>query len=261
MIKVTTLSLFLFVMVLLTGCSSENKNTIRYETEKKVSSIKKDEVSQAKNKDTSVKKNQPLIDSKDDKEAYTSQETTNHPPKIKKIEIEVVDGNPRNGFRVHVVAEDPEGDDISYIYQWKLNGEDIIGATEKYLPWQENFKKGDIISVEVIPYDEYAEGIWKAEGLFKIPNSPPVINVPQKGSISTSTGKLSYKIEAYDPDGDPITLSLRNAPEGMTINPDTGEISWTFSEENTGDYKIEIVVTDSEGAATIKYMYFSIGKY
>ena len=64
---------------------------------------------------------------------------------------------------------------MSLLYQWKKNDEDIVGAVEEVLPWQEDFKKGDYISVEIVPFDGEDEGIWRSEEGFTIPNSPPKI--------------------------------------------------------------------------------------
>lgn len=36
-----------------------------------------------------------------------------------------------------------------------------------------------------------------------------------------------YDADATDPDGSHLTYNLVLAPEGMTVNPTTGEITWT----------------------------------
>jgi hypothetical protein len=181
----------------------------------------------------------------------------NHPPVVKSIRIESVPGNDTmNAFRAIVEAKDPDNDFISFGYQWKLNGEDIPGATDETLEWREDFKKGSIISVAVIPSDGKDEGVWKAEGSFTIPNSPPIIT--SKPIPRVEDGKLSYAVKAEDPDGDPIQYTLKNAPRGMTIEPATGLITWVFDEADIGEHVVEIIVTDSEGAKASQILTLNI---
>jgi len=187
-----------------------------------------------------------------------TNETENRPPRIKSIKIETITSSPRDGFRADIVSEDPDGDEVGYIYQWKHNGEEIFGATEDTLDWHDDFHKGDKLTIDVIPYDDEAEGIWKSEGSITIPNSPPVITSTPDNAVSGN--KFNYDVIANDPDGDPITFTLKNAPEGMSIETDTGVINWEFTNDDAGDYSMDIVVTDSDGAYAVQNVAFSIKK-
>ena len=187
----------------------------------------------------------------------STSETENHPPHITSIKIvNVSDNNIRGGFRAVVQAKDPDGDEVGFKYQWKLNGEEIVGATEGVLEFQQNFKKGDEISVEVIPSDGKNEGIWKAEGSFIIPNSPPKIVSEPEGRMEG--GSFSYVVKAEDPDGDPIEFTLKDAPKGMEIGPATGLITWNFSENDTGEYKVQVIASDPEGAKAIQELVLTV---
>lgn len=189
------------------------------------------------------------------RETITRQDV-NKPPKIEQIKVEMVSSNPRDGFRAVVSAIDPEGDDVDFIYQWKYNGEDIIGETDQILTWQEEFEKGNQISIEVIPYDYDVEGIWKSEGSFVIPNSPPLIESNPPGELSE--GQLLYTIEASDPDGDSITFNINDAPEGMSFDEMTQTIEWNVEDAEPGNYRIEINVSDNEGATTTQILDVSV---
>lgn len=188
------------------------------------------------------------------KETVTEKKE-NRPPKIQKIEIETVNNSPRDGFRAVVEAVDPEGDEIDFIYQWKYNGEDLIGETDQILEWQEEFEKGNIITIEVIPYDYDVEGIWKSEGSFTIPNSPPRISSSPPGELKQ--GIFSYTVEANDPDGDSMDININNAPEGMTFDTESNTLSWDLKNALPGNYTIEIVVSDEEGAKTTQMLEIS----
>lgn len=171
----------------------------------------------------------------------------NHPPVVRSIRIESISGTDTSkAFRAIVEAKDPDNDFISFRYQWKLDGEEIPGATGEILEGREDFKKGSIISVAVIPFDGKDEGVWKAEGSYTMPNTPPIISSEPIPRVED--GKFSYALKAEDPDGDPTEYTLKNAPRGMTLEPATGLITWEFGEADKGKYIVEIIVTDSEGA-------------
>lgn len=185
-----------------------------------------------------------------------SQDLSERPPRINSIKVEALSNNLKEGFIAVVKIDDSESNDVNFIYQWKHNGIDIIGATEQKLEWNEEFKKGDTVTLEIIPYDDLSEGIWKSEGSFTIPNSPPVIGSAPSGSINGSSFK--YQVEATDLDNDILTYSLRNAPEGMKINPDTGEITWEYGIDDTGEYKIGIDVSDNDGGQSFQEMSITV---
>lgn len=172
----------------------------------------------------------------------------NRPPKVKSVSVDSISNNLKDGLKATVVAEDPEGDPVNFIYEWKLNGIVIPGANEEILLWNEEFKRGDTISIEVIPYDDQAQGVWKSQGSFEIPNSPPIIKSNPSGTIKN--GNFSFKIEAMDLDDDEISYSINNAPSGMTVDSKTGEINWKFNSENEGDYKVDIIASDNQGGET-----------
>ena len=194
------------------------------------------------------------------RESKTSASTgvgENHPPQVTSIKIAYVsDNNPRNGLRALAQAKDTNGDEVSFRYQWKRNGEKIVGAIGEVLEWQEEFKKGDKIEVEVTPFDGKSEGVWKAEGEFIIPNFPPKIISEPEAKIEG--GKFRYTVKAEDPDGDPVEFALKDAPKGMSIDPKTGLITWDFDEKDAGEYKIEIIASDTEGAKSVQVLTLTI---
>lgn len=183
----------------------------------------------------------------------------NIPPleKIKAVTVKTVSDTPRDGFQAFVEIDGPPGTStIDFRYEWKVNGKTVSGVTGDTLTWREGFKKGDTVTVTVTPFGEYGEGLWVAEGDFSIPNSPPEIT--SQPETSFNNGNFTYTVEASDPDGDEISYTLKNAPKGMTIEPATGFISWSYGEEDAGEHVIIILVTDSEGAATMQELTLSI---
>jgi len=78
-------------------------------------------------------------------------------------------------------------------------------------------------------------------------NSSPVIE-----SDPVTTGKegvaYTYDVEATDPSGDALTYSLTTSLTGMTINSNTGVISWTPTA--AGSFEVTVEVSDSSKSDT-----------
>lgn len=254
--RTTKMILTLFIIFMLAGCSdTENVDEQQDQTETN------DTTEQTQTAEQSGPEPETEDNNADyEADTYTGRDEyeENKPPEIKSIVIETISANPRDGFRANIDSEDPEGDKIDYIYQWKLNGEDIQGATEQVLEWGEEFSKGDTLTLEVIPYDDEAEGIWKSEGTITIPNAPPVIKSNPEGAVEGNS--FNYQVVAEDPDGDPVTISLKNAPDDMALNSETGQIVWEFSSDDAGDYNLDVIATDDEGAYSVQNVTFTISR-
>ncbi len=78
-------------------------------------------------------------------------------------------------------------------------------------------------------------------------NLPPAISStpPTLGAVD----KLySYSVLASDPEGDALSWRLLDAPQGTIIDPHTGLIEWTPSEEQVGSFQVTVETADSLGA-------------
>lgn len=177
-------------------------------------------------------------------------------PRITSISIATVSPDIREGFKTFVETDSENNGDVDFIYQWKLNGEEIIGGTDQVMEWQDDFAKGDTLSVSVISVSDLGQGALQTEGSIVIPNSPPEI-ISEPGDLFDS-GEFNYTVEAVDPDGDSFDFTLRGAPKGMVIEPATGLITWQYGAEDTGDFEVLIVVADSEGAESSQTLNFTI---
>ena len=175
---------------------------------------------------------------------------------IKSVSVETITGSPRDGFKAVLFLEGPQNEDTRYIYDWTVNGGEVSGVIEETLPWQEGFKRGDVVGVTVTPYSDLGQGAMTVGGTFTIPNSPPVIS--SEPSASFTDGKFTYTVLAEDPDGDPVDFTLKGAPPGMTIEPATGLIAWEYGPDDAGEYKVTVVAADSEGASVSQELTLSI---
>ena len=78
-------------------------------------------------------------------------------------------------------------------------------------------------------------------------NSSPVIEsdpvtTAKEGAVYT------YDVEATDPNGDTLTYSLITSPTGMTINSNSGVISWTPAA--AGSFDVTVEVSDNKKSET-----------
>lgn len=79
-------------------------------------------------------------------------------------------------------------------------------------------------------------------------NTPPEISVPDDQAIIFGN-LLSVVANASDDDGDALVFELVNAPTGMSIDPDSGIISWIPIEAQVGSHDVAVKVSDPAGAA------------
>lgn len=153
----------------------------------------------------------------------------------------------RSGVEVTVspIAEDGDGDDVDFSYQWLINGEPNPQLTDATLP-ASAFTKGDSLQVQIIPNDFYDDGPVYTSFATVVDNAPPVItSQPPQGIDSL---QYRYQVAASDPDDATFSYRLDEAPEDMTIDENTGLIEWSLVEASPGEHRILIIVSDQDGA-------------
>jgi hypothetical protein len=65
--------------------------------------------------------------------------------------------------------------------------------------------------------------------------------------VEAQVGQLyQYQVNAADPNGDPVTYHLETAPAGMTIESETGLLTW--EPDAAGPVTVGIRVEDPDGA-------------
>ncbi len=148
------------------------------------------------------------------------------------------------------VGSSPTGDEVKFHYKWSVNGTPLPDDTPVLRG--NLYKRGDSVTLTVVPYDRSGEGEPFNSKKIVIPDAPPQIVSTPPQNIQTDT--YSYQVMAEDPDGDSLTFSLTAAPSGMTIDSKTGLITWQIKTVPAGVYNVEVAVQDSEGRqGTQKY--------
>ena len=167
----------------------------------------------------------------------------NTPPRISRLWLQ-----PLNPDRTAVLVADadvvdPDGDETEIIYRWYVNDELVLEETGASR-LKDAFKRGDVVTVTAVPFDGEAEGRGRSRSV-TITNAPPVAHMERlKTEIS---GKLyRIKIPVSDPDGDRLEFTLESGPDGMILDPATGELDWQIPERE-GEYTAVVSVKDPAG--------------
>ncbi len=167
----------------------------------------------------------------------------NSPPQLIRLTMEP--GEPHIGDRVKIEIEskDQDGDAITYAFRWFRNNVPIEGGRGDQASLDTaGFARGDVILVEVTPFDGMDKGRVFRSPPLTIGNSHPTITSQPSGALTN--GRFEYAVIASDLEGDPLTYALETAPPGMTINKATGLVEWQVSPGIKGRHRIRIAVRD-----------------
>jgi hypothetical protein len=158
-----------------------------------------------------------------------------------------------------VEATDPDGDEVGYEYQWIINGEESPLQTGKALKG-DRFGRGDTVTVRVVPISGAGASALKGEPYtpfpVTIPNGPPAFTTTPP--LEFNARVYSYRAEAVDPDGDPVSYALSAAPDGMEIDA-AGAISWAVKKDQGGANEVEITADDGRGGKAFQRYTVTVG--
>lgn len=142
-----------------------------------------------------------------------------------------------------VEVVDPDGDEVTLRYRWKLNGKVVLeGDPQPYDLTEGN--RGDEVELEVIPQDATGSGEPFLSKKIRVSNSLPQITSTPPSVIHNNM--YLYAVTAVDSDGDPLKFGLKDPPAKMTIHPTTGTLQWSLTPEVSGRHTITVTVNDGQ---------------
>lgn len=178
-------------------------------------------------------------------------ETTivNAPPRVTQVKVSQPKAYRGGSLTAEVAGDDPDGDAVTFKYAWSVNGEDLHWEQGPQLAG-DKFHRGDRVVLQVTPFDGKVVGNpFKGVDLV-IDNAPPkFVSTPSQTFEGMS---YHYEARAEDPDGDHLTYALESSPLGMTIDPDSGALSWRVNPKDAGEYKVRIVAKDEQGSTDVQ---------
>ena len=179
------------------------------------------------------------------KQFRTSVEIVNSSPRVGKTTF--VNSSLQQGVDIELLTEteDADGDEVSVSYRWFVNDKEIPDQHQANLSGT-HLKKGDKVAVWVTPADSFGDGKTFYSTVLEIPNAPPIFSSTLPTKFDGQN--FSYTAVASDPDGDGLEFSLEAGPEGMNIDPQTGQMQWKIETSVNGDQLVRIKARDPEGA-------------
>jgi YD repeat-containing protein len=82
-------------------------------------------------------------------------------------------------------------------------------------------------------------------------HAPVITSTPPFAATIGSV--YQYHVTAADADGDPLTFELLDMPDGMTIDPTTGVITWTPGASQIGLHTVVVAAIDGQSGGTQTY--------
>ena len=151
-----------------------------------------------------------------------------------------------------VDANDPDGDEVSFSLTGAPEGAEIDSESGDF-SWTPAESQADST------YDigvQASDGTASSETSFAVTveeqeeenNPPQFTSVPEDDTVAVGE-ELAATVDANDPDGDEVSFSLTEAPEGAEIDSESGDFSWTPA-ESQADSTYDIGVQASDGSAS-----------
>jgi fibronectin type 3 domain-containing protein len=180
----------------------------------------------------------------------------NHAPTISSVTISPTTPTTDDTLTASVNASDPDGDTLTYTYQWSKNSVDIAGATGATLNLATagNGDRGDAIRVRVTASDGIATTAPTTSAPVTVVNSPPTLSVGLTPTDPSTDDTLTATVSAVsDADNDTVTWSfvwrngttvIQTTPAGTNIT-DTLDLS-TAGNGDAGD-TVSVEVAPNDG--------------
>jgi hypothetical protein len=163
---------------------------------------------------------------------------------------------PGQQLSVSAAGSDPDGDPVDYEFQWRVNGAPIDHAGTELAT--DDLASGDLVVVRAWARDGDAKSAPIESAAVRVVGANPEIVSTPAGY--DGRGTFRYRVEAVHPDGDrSLRFALREAPEGMRVDPLRGEVSWTPRSDQTGTFTVAVAVEDSRGAVTVQEFDLVVG--
>lgn len=177
-------------------------------------------------------------------------EIENAAPVVMSVRLDPETAVATDVLTARVEGGDVDGDVVEYRYRWQVNAETVAAETAT-LP-AGSVVRGDEVTVSVAGNDGQETGQWLSSAPLRVGNAAPLITTEPVYTLNEG-GLYTYDVAAIDPDGDePLVYELIEGPDGMTVDPSTGVVSWRFQDGADGLFPVELSVTDPYAGRTLQ---------
>jgi hypothetical protein len=132
-------------------------------------------------------------------------------------------------------------------YTWYVNDRDVMGVQRPSIDAAAGrFRKGDVVRVRASAIDEKGQVASIESEEIRIANGTPTVE--PVGDVNRRVGIAGLRLEATDPDGDPITWSISQGPPGVSIDRRGVIQVQQVNLTEAYDGEVVVVASDPEGA-------------
>jgi hypothetical protein len=150
-----------------------------------------------------------------------------------------------------VAADDPDGSNITYKFQWLANGNRIAGATGPELR-PDLVKRGDRVAVEVVATDGQTDSVPYRTEAVEVTNSPPIVTrITLESEGSSMSGRIQAKVDATDPDQDEIQYVYRWSRNDKQVQEGPESVLDTTRFSRKDVIAVEVVARDAQNTAVV----------
>jgi hypothetical protein len=144
----------------------------------------------------------------------------NHFPRITRVEIFPSEPDLQTVLTVHLESADLDHDGVTYRYQWFVNKKEV--SDQPVLPLS-GFRRGDLVSVRVIPSDGKGDGDFAQSPVVKIWNNPPVLALVKLLPEQLKAGQaVRAEVQGFDKEEDPIHYDYEWYINDQPVDGSTG---------------------------------------
>ncbi|MBU0460768.1 MAG: PKD domain-containing protein [Nanoarchaeota archaeon] len=147
------------------------------------------------------------------KEWALKVENINRKPTLELLPLKINEGEI---VRLDLPDVDLDGDELVYSFDDKFDEDGL---------WQTSYNDAGVYSLNIYASDGEFTVKEKVRVTVTDVDRAPTLNLPE--SLSVKEGELlEWSLDTEDLDGDELTVTFENAPEGATYNPESKKFSW-----------------------------------
>ena len=189
--------------------------------------------------------------------SFSGAPAPNTPPVVDSVVIDQASPGTNATLSATVVAHDPDGNPLTYAYQWTRNGTDIAGATTATLDMSvaNRGDKGDLIRLRVTANDGLVNSPAVTSAPVTVANTVPTATVSLSTQSPGTNTTLTATATRADADaGDTVTLTYL-----WTVNGTARQTTTTTNLTDTFDLSVAgngdpgdtvvVTVTPNDGTA------------
>ena len=186
-------------------------------------------------------------DGRDESEAFVEEFRLSEAlPQIALVAIETDDGT-KPGAALEAVVETTDEDQGGYgvLYEWRVSdrvvGRDDEFDTSALLP-------GDVVTLHAqLEFSDSRTDLARSQPIVIGRVVPP--KIISKPEVGVEGGMFRYLVRATSTEsGAKLKYELLEGPGGMTVDADSGVMSWRPSSEQRGAFSIEVAAKDQWGS-------------